>query len=82
MKKILVLGMGKVGSLVGVLLNDNFEVTALDQKTPHYSYELPFKCLLGDVTDKDFISELLKISVREPEQIELINNPQCRRRIG
>jgi endonuclease G len=28
------------------------------------------------------ISELLKISVREPEQIELINNPQCRRRIG
>ena len=60
MKKILVLGMGKVGSLVGVLLNENFEVTALDQKTPHYSYELPFKCLLGDVTDKDFISELLK----------------------
>lgn len=28
------------------------------------------------------ISELLKISVREPEQIELKNNPQCRRRIG
>ena len=60
MKKILVLGMGKVGSLVGVLLNENFEVTALDEKAPHYSYELPFKCLLGDVTNINFMSELLK----------------------
>ena len=35
MKNILVLGMGKVGSLVGVLLSKNFKVTALDQKKPH-----------------------------------------------
>jgi saccharopine dehydrogenase-like NADP-dependent oxidoreductase len=59
MKKILVLGMGKVGSLVGVLLNKNFEVTALDQKKPHYDYDLPFECIQGDVSDVDFLKELI-----------------------
>ena len=73
--------MGKVGSLVGVLLNENFEVTALDQKAPHYSYELPFKCLLGDVTDKDFIylHDLGKLYVPnlildKPEKLEIYFN--------
>ncbi len=30
MKEILLLGMGKVGSLVGLLLSKNFNVTAID----------------------------------------------------
>jgi hypothetical protein len=34
--------MGKIGTLVGVLLNENFEVTALEQKhhTIHINYLL------------------------------------------
>jgi len=55
MENILVLGMGKVGSLVGVLLSKNFKVTAIDQKQPHYDYELPFKCIQGDVGDLDYM---------------------------
>ncbi len=35
MKNILVLGLGKVGTLVGVLLSKNFNVTGLDQNKPH-----------------------------------------------
>jgi saccharopine dehydrogenase-like NADP-dependent oxidoreductase len=35
MKKILLLGMGKVGSLVGLLLSKNFNVTDFDQNHPH-----------------------------------------------
>ncbi len=34
MKEILLLGMGKVGSLVGLLLSKNFNVTAIDQNLP------------------------------------------------
>jgi saccharopine dehydrogenase-like NADP-dependent oxidoreductase len=61
MENILVLGMGKVGSLVGVLLSKNFTVTALDQKQPHYDYTLPFECLQGDVKDLSFMkSEISK----------------------
>ena len=41
MKNILVLGMGKVGSLVGVLLSKNFTVRAIDNQLPHYDYKLP-----------------------------------------
>ncbi len=36
MKNILVLGLGKVGTLVGVLLSKNFNVSGLDQNKPHY----------------------------------------------
>ena len=43
MKDILVLGMGKVGSLVGTLLSKKFNVIGIDQKKPHYNYKLPFK---------------------------------------
>src|SRR5210317_1767311 len=55
MKHILVLGMGKVGSLVGVLLSKNFNVTAIDEKKPHYEYTLPFDCIQGDVSDLNFM---------------------------
>ena len=59
MKKILVLGLGKVGSLVGVLLSKKFDVTGLDQKKPHYNYSLPFEVIEGDVSDVKRMSELM-----------------------
>lgn len=59
MKKILVLGLGKVGSLVGVLLNEQFEVTGMDRQKPHYDFELPFPVLEGDVSEEKFLTETL-----------------------
>ena len=49
MQNILVIGLGKVGCLVGVMLSKNFTVTGLDQQDPHYPYPLPFSNLKGDV---------------------------------
>jgi saccharopine dehydrogenase-like NADP-dependent oxidoreductase len=49
MKKILVIGMGKVGSLVGTLLSKQFDVTGLDKSQP--AAELSFPVQQGDVTD-------------------------------
>ncbi|MEO1260637.1 MAG: saccharopine dehydrogenase C-terminal domain-containing protein [Bacteroidota bacterium] len=59
MKKILVLGLGKVGSLVGVLLNHKFDVTGADKEKPHYDFELPFPVLEVDVTSDHFLQEIL-----------------------
>ncbi|MCR9063827.1 MAG: saccharopine dehydrogenase NADP-binding domain-containing protein [Cytophagales bacterium] len=59
MKRILVLGMGKVGSLVGVLLSKKFEVTGLDKKKPHYNYHLPFSVIEGDVSSEEFLQKTL-----------------------
>jgi len=59
MKKILTLGLGKVGTLVGVLLSKHFEVTGLDQKKPHNEFDLPFTVMEGDVTDDQFLRNLL-----------------------
>lgn len=59
MKKVLVLGLGKVGTLVGVLLSKQFEVTGVDQQTPHYDFELPFKALQADVTSATFLNDFL-----------------------
>lgn len=60
MKKILVVGLGKVGSLVGVLLSDNFEVNGLDKNNPHYDFEMPFEVIQGDVNDVSYIRTMLK----------------------
>lgn len=51
--------MGKVGSLVGVLLSKKFTVTGVDQKAPHYNYKLPFDTIIGDVTDMSFVADLV-----------------------
>ena len=59
MKKLLVLGLGKVGSLVGVLLNHQFEVTGADKQKPHYDFELPFPVLEVDVTSDHFLQDIL-----------------------
>lgn len=59
MKKILTLGLGKVGTLVGVLLSKNFTVTGLDKTQPHYDFDLPFDVIEGDVTDLKVMRKLL-----------------------
>ena len=57
MRQIAVTGLGKVGSLVGTLLNDLFVVTGLDQKEP--SESVPFPTLKGDISDPDFLRAFL-----------------------
>jgi len=53
MQNILVIGLGKVGSLVATLLNKQFKVTGLDkQKSAHL-----FPTLEGDVTDEAFVEK-------------------------
>lgn len=49
--------MGKVGSLVGVLLSKRFEVTGLDKRKP--ADELPFKVVQGDVSNVEFLERTL-----------------------
>ena len=60
MKKIVALGLGKVGTLVGVLLSKQYEVIGVDRQKPHYDFQLPFKVIEGDVTDVEFMTNLLK----------------------
>jgi len=55
MKKILVIGLGKVGSLVATLLNKRFIVTGLDKRTSSSSFS--FETIEGDVTDTVFIEK-------------------------
>lgn len=58
MKNILVIGMGKVGSLVGTLLAKRFAVTGMDKRKP--SKALSFEIIEGDVKDLDFLQKTLK----------------------
>ena len=57
MKKIAVVGLGKVGSLVATLLSENFEVTGLDKREPKGDFD--FGIELGEVTDPAFLDEQL-----------------------
>ncbi len=57
MKNILVIGMGKVGSLVGILLSKRFTVTGMDKRKP--VTPLPFKVIQGDVSDLHFLEKAL-----------------------
>lgn len=57
MKNVLVIGMGKVGSLVGTLLNKRFSVTGLDKNIP--SAEVPFEVKKGDVSDTGLLENLI-----------------------
>jgi saccharopine dehydrogenase-like NADP-dependent oxidoreductase len=57
MKNILLIGTGKVGSLVGVLLSHRFRVTAFDKKKPNESYS--FDIVEGDVTDLSLLESLI-----------------------
>ena len=57
-KKIGVLGLGKVGSLVATLLSQKFEVEGMDQYD--IKGELPFDTIKGDVSNEKNIREFLK----------------------
>jgi len=59
MKKILILGLGKVGTLVAVLLSKRYKVTGLDRQKPHYNFKLPFEVLEADVTDVDLMKKII-----------------------
>lgn len=57
-KKIAVLGLGKVGSLVATLLEESgFEVTGIDRLKPNKG---KLKVITGDVADKKFLQKTLK----------------------
>ena len=58
MKHVAVLGLGKVGTLVALLLNRHFKVTGVDINSPHYSYDLSFDIERGDVTSDSYLSDL------------------------
>lgn len=57
MKRIAVIGLGKVGSLVGTLLQEQFEVIGID--CLHYA-QLPFATHKGDCNDHEFLKEALQ----------------------
>jgi saccharopine dehydrogenase-like NADP-dependent oxidoreductase len=57
MKKVLLIGTGKVGSLVGVLLQQRFEVTGLDRKAP--SEDFGFPVVEGSVSDLALLEKLI-----------------------
>ncbi len=59
MQKILTLGLGKVGTLVAVLLSKKYEVTSIDRQEPHYKFKLPFNIVKGDVTDTAFMEKMI-----------------------
>jgi hypothetical protein len=44
MNKIAVLGLGKAGTLVGLLLNELFNVVGYDMSKQHYKIQYPFPC--------------------------------------
>lgn len=57
-KKIAVLGLGKVGSLVATLLSTKYEVVGMDQVQP--DEKLPFSVETGDVSNDATMREFLK----------------------
>lgn len=57
-KKIGVLGLGKVGSLVATLLSSKFDVTGMDQFEAEEDF--PFDILKGDVSNDKIIHDFLK----------------------
>ncbi len=59
MKKVLTLGLGKVGTLVATLLSKKFNVTSIDKQKPHYEFDFPFNVVEGDVTDEVLMSKLI-----------------------
>jgi len=56
MKKILVIGLGKVGSLVGMLLARRFEVTGVDKLQP--SVAMSFNTIVGDINHDEFLNTI------------------------
>lgn len=57
-KKIGVLGLGKVGSLVGILLSQKYQVTGMDRQKP--ASDLGFEIVLGDLSEEETLRNFLK----------------------
>jgi saccharopine dehydrogenase-like NADP-dependent oxidoreductase len=57
MKTILVFGMGKVGTLVGILLNKRFAVTGFDKNIP--TEPTGFDCIQGDIHDQSLLEKTI-----------------------
>jgi len=57
MENVVVIGLGKVGSLVATLLSKRFKVTGIDKAQP--PFELPFQFKVGDITQTIFLDEIL-----------------------
>ncbi|MCU0388248.1 MAG: saccharopine dehydrogenase NADP-binding domain-containing protein [Chitinophagaceae bacterium] len=57
MRTVTVVGLGKVGSLVGTLLSEIFSVQGIDKVKP--ANDLPFDVATGDVADRQFLYEML-----------------------
>lgn len=60
MNKIAVLGLGKVGTLVGLLLNELFNVVGYDMSKPHYKIQYPFPCHIADISKTETIREVVE----------------------
>jgi saccharopine dehydrogenase-like NADP-dependent oxidoreductase len=60
MEKVLVIGLGKVGCLVGTLLSKRFKVLGLDINHPYYTFKLPFETQKADVSKDDVLVPLLQ----------------------
>ena len=60
MNNVAVLGLGKVGTLVGVLLSEKFNITGFDIRTPHYDMKLPFTVKQLDIGKVDHIKIALE----------------------
>ncbi len=56
--KIAIIGLGKVGALVGTLLKDDFEVEGFDRAKPAVSLDFPV--VTGDVTDETLLKQFLQ----------------------
>lgn len=58
MNKIAVLGLGKVGTLVALLLHEHFDVVGYDMSKPHYDIKYPFSHHITDISNKESIKEI------------------------
>jgi saccharopine dehydrogenase-like NADP-dependent oxidoreductase len=60
MKNIALLGLGKVGTLIGFLLHEQFTVTAYDNSDSHYPIKLPFPVVAADLNKADEVQKVLE----------------------
>ncbi|HEY0110640.1 MAG TPA: L-lysine dehydrogenase, partial [Fibrella sp.] len=58
MQNLVVVGLGKVGSLVGLLLHKRFTISGFDRQAP--AHPLPFPVLQGNVSDTEALYKALQ----------------------
>lgn len=58
-KKVAVLGLGKVGCLVAKMLNKTFEVMGVDKETPAYKMAFDFKIIKTDLSKTENLQFIL-----------------------